>query len=37
MKHLIGIKDLSISEISSILELGEVYREKLLRDRKSVV
>jgi len=36
MKHLIGIKDLSISEISSILELGEIYREKLLKDKSSI-
>jgi len=36
MKHLIGIKDLSVSEISSILELGEIYREKLLRDKTSI-
>jgi aspartate carbamoyltransferase catalytic subunit len=36
MKHLIGIKDLSIFEISSILELGEIYREKLLKDKSSI-
>lgn len=36
MKHLIGIKDLSEKEIYSILELGESYREKLIKDRNSI-
>lgn len=36
MKHLLGIKDLSEREIFSILEVGEVYREKLINDRDSI-
>lgn len=36
MKHLLGIKDLSSEEIMSIIELGEVYRDKLINDRDSI-
>ncbi|MEN2998905.1 MAG: aspartate carbamoyltransferase catalytic subunit [Brevinematia bacterium] len=36
MKHLLGIKDLSEKEIFSILELGEIYRDKLINNRNSI-
>lgn len=36
MKHLLGIKDLSEKEIFSIIELGEIYREKLISSRNSI-
>ncbi len=36
MKHLLGIKDLSESEIFSILELGEIYINKLVSNRNSI-